>query len=211
MKVTLPPLFYVSFRSGDPNICSISNPNFVIYSSVVSFYLPFLVTLLLYIRIYMVLRQRQRKRILSRQSSHSGKTCYKQQVWPTNKKALFRKGLNCHILYSMACRVLLEPRRGEIETALSIATGLCRPHFYTSCASSSYGVCSAPINYCSSCFLAAVVKTTAPTWWYHMGCFWPSAMHSLCLTSCPTCGLSIGLWQDTSRPLVRPRITLFMF
>uniref|UniRef100_A0A8D2LRL8 D(3) dopamine receptor n=1 Tax=Varanus komodoensis TaxID=61221 RepID=A0A8D2LRL8_VARKO len=56
---------------GNPNICSISNPDFVIYSSVVSFYLPFLVTLLLYIRIYLVLRQRQRKRILTRQGSHS--------------------------------------------------------------------------------------------------------------------------------------------
>ncbi|KAJ6662257.1 hypothetical protein lerEdw1_012420 [Lerista edwardsae] len=73
------PLLFGFNTTGDPNICSISNPNFVIYSSVVSFYLPFLVTLLLYIRIYIVLRQRQRKRILTRQSSHKVKACYKQQ------------------------------------------------------------------------------------------------------------------------------------
>lgn len=55
--------------AGDPSICSISNPDFVIYSSVVSFYVPFGVTVLVYARIYMVLRQRRRKRILTRQNS----------------------------------------------------------------------------------------------------------------------------------------------
>lgn len=55
--------------TGDPSICSISNPDFVIYSSVVSFYVPFGVTVLVYARIYMVLRQRRRKRILTRQNS----------------------------------------------------------------------------------------------------------------------------------------------
>lgn len=73
----------LSLFSEDPSICSISNPNFVIYSSVVSFYLPFLVTLLLYVRIYIVLRQRQRKRVLTRQGSQRAKACYKQQVWPS--------------------------------------------------------------------------------------------------------------------------------
>ncbi|CAO2631915.1 D(3) dopamine receptor [Lemmus lemmus] len=55
--------------TGDPSICSISNPDFVIYSSVVSFYVPFGVTVLVYARIYVVLRQRRRKRILTRQNS----------------------------------------------------------------------------------------------------------------------------------------------
>ncbi|XP_044298169.1 D(3) dopamine receptor [Varanus komodoensis] len=73
------PLLFGFNTTGNPNICSISNPDFVIYSSVVSFYLPFLVTLLLYIRIYLVLRQRQRKRILTRQGSHSIKACFKQK------------------------------------------------------------------------------------------------------------------------------------
>lgn len=52
----------------DPMVCSISNPDFVIYSSVVSFYLPFIVTLLVYIRIYVFLRMR-RKRIAFGQAS----------------------------------------------------------------------------------------------------------------------------------------------
>uniref|UniRef100_A0A8C8RAR6 D(3) dopamine receptor n=1 Tax=Pelusios castaneus TaxID=367368 RepID=A0A8C8RAR6_9SAUR len=63
------PLLFGFNTTGDPRVCSISNPNFVIYSSVVSFYLPFIVTLLLYVRIYFVLRRRQRKRSLSRRGS----------------------------------------------------------------------------------------------------------------------------------------------
>ncbi|KAH1187690.1 hypothetical protein KIL84_020439 [Mauremys mutica] len=73
------PLLFGFNTTGDPSVCSISNPDFVIYSSVVSFYLPFMVTLLLYVRIYFVLRQRQRKRSLSRQGSHSIKACYTQK------------------------------------------------------------------------------------------------------------------------------------
>lgn len=49
-------------------VCSISNPDFVIYSSVVSFYLPFIITLLVYVRIYIFLRMR-RKRIAFGQAS----------------------------------------------------------------------------------------------------------------------------------------------
>ncbi|XP_004835748.1 D(3) dopamine receptor isoform X1 [Heterocephalus glaber] len=63
------PLLFGFNTTGDPSICSISNPDFVIYSSVVSFYVPFGVTVLVYARIYMVLRQRRRKRILTRQNS----------------------------------------------------------------------------------------------------------------------------------------------
>ncbi|XP_051006395.1 D(3) dopamine receptor isoform X3 [Acomys russatus] len=63
------PLLFGFNTTGDPTICSISNPDFVIYSSVVSFYVPFGVTVLVYARIYMVLRQRRRKRILTRQNS----------------------------------------------------------------------------------------------------------------------------------------------
>uniref|UniRef100_A0A3B4US83 D(3) dopamine receptor n=1 Tax=Seriola dumerili TaxID=41447 RepID=A0A3B4US83_SERDU len=56
------PLLFGFNTTDDPMVCSISNPDFVIYSSVVSFYLPFIVTLLVYIRIYIFLRMR-RKRI----------------------------------------------------------------------------------------------------------------------------------------------------
>ncbi|XP_008941656.1 PREDICTED: D(3) dopamine receptor [Merops nubicus] len=65
------PLLFGFNTTVDPSVCSISNPSFIIYSSLVSFYLPFMVTLLLYVRIYLVLRQRQRKRTLTRQGSHS--------------------------------------------------------------------------------------------------------------------------------------------
>ncbi|KGL80310.1 D(3) dopamine receptor [Tinamus guttatus] len=78
------PLLFGFNTTGDPSVCSISNPIFVIYSSLVSFYLPFVVTLLLYVRIYLVLRQRQRKRILTRQGSHSTSTrlSYTHKVRP---------------------------------------------------------------------------------------------------------------------------------
>ncbi|XP_037312238.1 D(3) dopamine receptor isoform X2 [Pungitius pungitius] len=62
------PLLFGFNTTDDPLVCSISNPNFVIYSSVVSFYLPFIVTLLVYIRIYVFLRMR-RKRIIFGQAS----------------------------------------------------------------------------------------------------------------------------------------------
>uniref|UniRef100_A0A673YST9 D(3) dopamine receptor n=1 Tax=Salmo trutta TaxID=8032 RepID=A0A673YST9_SALTR len=65
------PLLFGFNTSDDPTVCSISNPDFVIYSSVVSFYLPFTVTLLVYVRIYVFLRKR-RKRIAFRQA-RSGK------------------------------------------------------------------------------------------------------------------------------------------
>ncbi|XP_008496573.1 D(3) dopamine receptor [Calypte anna] len=68
------PLLFGFNTTGDPSVCSISNPSFIIYSSLVSFYLPFMVTLLLYVRIYLVLRQRQKKRTLTRQGSHSTST-----------------------------------------------------------------------------------------------------------------------------------------
>ncbi|NXH26074.1 DRD3 protein, partial [Myiagra hebetior] len=75
------PLLFGFNTTGDPSVCSISNPSFIIYSSLVSFYLPFMVTLLLYVRIYLVLRQRQKKRTLTRQGSQSASTkpCYAPQ------------------------------------------------------------------------------------------------------------------------------------
>ncbi|NXC42239.1 DRD3 protein, partial [Penelope pileata] len=76
------PLLFGFNTTGDPSVCSISNPIFVIYSSLVSFYLPFMVTLLLYVRIYLVLRQRQKKRTLTRQGSHSTSTKPWQRMTP---------------------------------------------------------------------------------------------------------------------------------
>nr|XP_041570283.1 D(3) dopamine receptor isoform X4 [Taeniopygia guttata] len=91
------PLLFGFNTTGDPSVCSISNPSFVIYSSLVSFYLPFMVTLLLYVRIYLVLRQRQKKRTLTRQGSQSAsaKPCYAHQehmerkVLPNRRQGVF--------------------------------------------------------------------------------------------------------------------------
>ncbi|XP_062368632.1 D(3) dopamine receptor [Cinclus cinclus] len=75
------PLLFGFNTTGDPSVCSISNPSFVIYSSLVSFYLPFMVTLLLCVRIYLMLRQRQKKQTLTQQGSQSASTkpCYAHQ------------------------------------------------------------------------------------------------------------------------------------
>ncbi|NXM13393.1 DRD3 protein, partial [Ploceus nigricollis] len=84
------PLLFGFNTTGDPSVCSISNPSFVIYSSLVSFYLPFMVTLLLYVRIYLVLRQRQKKRTLTRQGSQSTSTklSYAHQEMSTKRRLL---------------------------------------------------------------------------------------------------------------------------
>lgn len=60
----------LSSSSPDQNECIIANPAFVVYSSIVSFYVPFIVTLLVYIKIYIVLRRR-RKRVNTKRSSRA--------------------------------------------------------------------------------------------------------------------------------------------
>uniref|UniRef100_A0A8B9NZI0 D(3) dopamine receptor n=1 Tax=Apteryx owenii TaxID=8824 RepID=A0A8B9NZI0_APTOW len=94
------PLLFGFNTTGNPTVCSISNPIFIIYSSLVSFYLPFVVTLLLYVRIYLVLRQRQKKRILTRQGSHSAST----KLLYTHKEHIERKAL------PNRCRGTFSPR-----------------------------------------------------------------------------------------------------
>ncbi|KAJ8388317.1 hypothetical protein AAFF_G00134710 [Aldrovandia affinis] len=51
----------------DDTLCVIANPAFVVYSSIVSFYVPFIITLLVYVQIYVVLRKR-RKRVNTKRS-----------------------------------------------------------------------------------------------------------------------------------------------
>ncbi|XP_030632949.1 dopamine receptor D2a isoform X2 [Chanos chanos] len=45
----------------DDALCIIANPAFVVYSSIVSFYVPFIITLLVYVQIYVVLRKRRKR------------------------------------------------------------------------------------------------------------------------------------------------------
>lgn len=47
--------------SRDGTTCSFADPAFVVYSSVASFYVPFIVTLLVYAQICVVLRKRGRR------------------------------------------------------------------------------------------------------------------------------------------------------
>ncbi|KAL6471027.1 hypothetical protein MHYP_G00196770 [Metynnis hypsauchen] len=54
-------------ESRDDALCVIANPAFVVYSSVVSFYVPFIITLLVYVQIYVVLRKR-RKRVSTKRT-----------------------------------------------------------------------------------------------------------------------------------------------
>lgn len=51
----------------DGAVCEIANPAFVVYSSIMSFYVPFIITLLVYVQIYVVLRKR-RKRVNTKRS-----------------------------------------------------------------------------------------------------------------------------------------------
>ncbi|XP_073095872.1 D(2) dopamine receptor isoform X2 [Manis javanica] len=66
--ISCPLLF--GLNNTEQNECIIANPAFVVYSSIVSFYVPFIVTLLVYIKIYVVLRKR-RKRVNTKRSSRA--------------------------------------------------------------------------------------------------------------------------------------------
>ncbi|KAF6103078.1 dopamine receptor D2 [Phyllostomus discolor] len=66
--ISCPLLF--GLNNTEQSECIIANPAFVVYSSVVSFYVPFIVTLLVYIKIYIVLRRR-RKRVNTKRSSRA--------------------------------------------------------------------------------------------------------------------------------------------
>ncbi|NXK87156.1 DRD2 protein, partial [Formicarius rufipectus] len=67
--ISCPLLFGLNNTGEYANECMIANPAFVVYSSIVSFYVPFIVTLLVYVQIYIVLRRR-RKRVTTKRSSH---------------------------------------------------------------------------------------------------------------------------------------------
>ncbi|XP_037124000.1 dopamine receptor D2a isoform X2 [Syngnathus acus] len=55
----------------EASLCVIANPAFVVYSSIVSFYVPFIITLLVYVQIYVVLRKR-RKRVNTKPKQRLG-------------------------------------------------------------------------------------------------------------------------------------------
>ncbi|KAG7283351.1 hypothetical protein CRUP_000877 [Coryphaenoides rupestris] len=65
----------ISIDSRDGKKCSFADPSFVVYSSVASFYVPFIVTLLVYAQICVVLRRRGRRTAPPRRPTPSQKTC----------------------------------------------------------------------------------------------------------------------------------------
>ncbi|NWH78114.1 DRD3 protein, partial [Piaya cayana] len=132
------PLLFGFNTTGDPSVCSISNPVFVIYSSLVSFYLPFMVTLLLYVRIYLVLRQRQKKRTLTQQGSYSTST--KLSYEHMEKKALPNK---CQGTFP--CCLPLKCSGQEMSTKRKLLTVFSLQ------------------RYCSFCHEAALTRTPGTT------------------------------------------------
>ncbi|XP_069491999.1 D(3) dopamine receptor isoform X2 [Ambystoma mexicanum] len=112
------PLLFGFNTTGDPRICSISNPDFVIYSSVVSFYLPFMVTLLVYIRIYIALRKRRKRIIGTRQSGESTRLAHSHRG---HGKARRTKGTNLQLArikhFLIQDRVPLPEAKGRVESS----------------------------------------------------------------------------------------------
>uniref|UniRef100_P30728-2 Isoform D3Short of D(3) dopamine receptor n=1 Tax=Mus musculus TaxID=10090 RepID=P30728-2 len=129
------PLLFGFNTTGDPSICSISNPDFVIYSSVVSFYVPFGVTVLVYARIYMVLRQRRRKRILTRQNSQciSIRPGFPQQSSCLRLHPIRQFSIRARFLSDATGQMPLSPGQthGELKRYYSICqdTALRHPNF----------------------------------------------------------------------------------
>ncbi|KAH0623349.1 hypothetical protein JD844_031588 [Phrynosoma platyrhinos] len=68
--ISCPLLF--GLNNTEKNECIIANPAFVVYSSIVSFYVPFIVTLLVYVQIYIVLRKRRKRVNTKRTATHVG-------------------------------------------------------------------------------------------------------------------------------------------
>ncbi|XP_078512029.1 D(3) dopamine receptor [Lissotriton helveticus] len=117
------PLLFGFNTTGDPEICSISNPDFVIYSSVVSFYLPFVVTLLVYIRIYFALRSR-RKRIIG--TKRSGENLRFAPSHRRKVKAMGVKGTNLQLArikrFLVQDRAPLPEAKGRVESSEKVLT-----------------------------------------------------------------------------------------
>nr|XP_057915563.1 D(3) dopamine receptor isoform X2 [Doryrhamphus excisus] len=117
------PLLFGFNTTDDPMVCSISNPDFVIYSSVVSFYLPFMVTLLVYIRIYVFLRMR-RKRITFSQAS--GKV-QPDSTPPSVETCLQEAAKTRHDLSPIRIKMCVEPLAPPKSNLLSACLWRKRP------------------------------------------------------------------------------------
>nr|XP_023700921.1 D(3) dopamine receptor [Paramormyrops kingsleyae] len=104
------PLLFGFNTTDKASTCSISNPEFVVYSSVVSFYLPFVVTLLVYMRIYVFFKRRRRRRRMT----SCGASVRVQEESVTEREAS-----------SIEIKVARRTRRRP--------QALCGPHFPSTC------------------------------------------------------------------------------
>lgn len=123
-KLITPLMFCYWYFADDPRLCSISNPDFVVYSSIVSFYLPFLITLLVYIRIYFVLKKR-RKRISLRQNSATVATKVAAQSQIIQVKENFNYTME--FVLSILCFSIFFQCVIELQCKKIGPTGSCRP------------------------------------------------------------------------------------
>uniref|UniRef100_A0A3P9JCA1 Dopamine receptor D3 n=1 Tax=Oryzias latipes TaxID=8090 RepID=A0A3P9JCA1_ORYLA len=126
------PLLFGFNTTDDPMVCSISNPDFVIYSSVVSFYLPFIVTLLVYIRIYVFLRMR-RKRIPSLLSGCLWRK--RPKTGPAQNSGLPPVDMQnyCSISHASCGRTEFDLEQGQVEQDASGSNQLELPPIRMNC------------------------------------------------------------------------------
>ncbi|ROL48748.1 D(2)-like dopamine receptor [Anabarilius grahami] len=93
----------------DGAVCEIANPAFVVYSSIMSFYVPFIITLLVYVQIYVVLRKR-RKRVNTKRS------CQKTDA--DAQPSLKWEGKNLTTLIPLFCRQRTAASSGQSKPRL---------------------------------------------------------------------------------------------
>ncbi|NWI63029.1 DRD2A protein, partial [Todus mexicanus] len=112
--ISCPLLFGLNNTGEYENECIIANPAFVVYSSIVSFYVPFIVTLLVYVQIYIVLRKR-RKRVNTKHSGHGLNSDKKAPL-----KLFSVRNVHCsspYIYLSLCCghSILVQETESHIE------------------------------------------------------------------------------------------------
>ncbi|XP_078415103.1 D(2) dopamine receptor A-like [Cetorhinus maximus] len=100
----------------DDAICTIINPDFVVYSSIFSFYIPFIVTLLVYVQIYVVLRKR-RKRVNTKRSSR-----FESEIRAPLKEAVNHQDDLEMEMMSSASPPLEKPKHKMVNRQLTVPT-----------------------------------------------------------------------------------------
>lgn len=102
------PLVLIFTATRDESLCVIANPAFVVYSSIVSFYVPFIITLLVYVQIYVVLRKRRKrvntkpKQRVCQAAEADAATSFKVSCW--SRMLLYRNSL-CSINILHRCLI----------------------------------------------------------------------------------------------------------